>query len=396
MKKPKTREEERAEAERLLGDTYMVEQPPDKIFPSAIQYHLRGIYSPGQLAQIRKDLKTASNQEELDEAWKKWRDLAWFKVPFEQIRRAAQEADDERGDVTKAIHQHIETAPPPFKRLASLYPLIGNVGSIHVDWRSPHPSMRFLSCSWTADVRKSVFQTIEDKLPWFLRDRIMENQPGDQWLCQKKCPGSIDEDEGLLLPWLLQQEAIVEEACHLLATWQPGLFLSVIEGPCPAEALWASIQPLVWLTIVGPKRPVLDVPPGETGATVATAGRFIWVANLEVAYGCRKSDFYESFFFWKAHNRALFPRLDYSKLDGRWDVKFIKPAKPYKKAGEEFWMGNRPWAEKGQLPYILTHDLVAEIKKARQDKIQLIWNDAVIPILQRLKYKPVTDFLKGD
>jgi len=365
----------------------MIEQPPDRTFPSALQYHIRGIYSPDQLKAIRAELKAASNQEELNTVWHKWKDLAWMNTSLERIKKVAQKADDERGDVTQAIHQYIETGPPRFSQLREIYPQIGNVGNCHDDWRQPHPDMRYLAGSWTNDVVKTVFQTLNGQIIYLLRDRIMENQPTDQWLCQKKCKGSFDEDEDALVPWLLQQPGVVEEAFALAEAWWPEVFRELIEDPRAAEELRAAIQPLVWLTIVSPKRKELDIPPGEVGATEATAGRFVWVANTKMCYGCQKSDYHEVFHFWQAHNRSIFPKLSYEALDGRWDVKLIPSRKEYKKAGpgEEFWMGSRPW--KTQVPYILTHDLEKETAKAKKDKVQMIWNDAVISILRKLGYK---------
>jgi len=408
--KPKTREEQRAEAEKLMGDSYLVDQPPDRVFPSTIQYHVRGIYSPDQLSDIRKELKAAGNQAELDEVFKKWKDLVWAKVPWDEIRLAAQKIDDERGDVTKAIHKFIEKGPPPFRQLSRLYPQIGNIGSVHADWRQPHPGMKYLSCSWTNDVRKSVFQTVEGDLVWFLRDRIMENQPTDQWLCQKKCPGSLDPDEEELVPWIMQQEPILEDAFGFMEAYSGRVSLETllreerqvffVDKPwgnlSEFERLIEAVQPMVWLTLVNPKRPELEIPVGEVGATAATAGKFIWVANLEVVYGTRKSDFYEGWFRFRSHNRSLFKSLDYGKLDGRWDVKSIPSSQNYTKAPEEqFWMAMRPWSDKGQQPYILTHDLQKEEEKAKKDKIQMIWNPDTIAALKKLDFNFEQEATRG-
>ena len=313
-----TREEQRRQLERKLGDWYLVKQPPDKTFPFVVQYHIRGIWDSDKVKEVAKAFEDADHEERV-KLFKKY-GCVYLLKPREEISKALQKVDDARGDVTSALKRFVSKEPPKegFRREN-----VVNVGNCHVDFRAFEPKGEFL-IGWTNDVVKIVFQNLDDELYFPLRDRFLENQEGDQWLAQKKAP-----------------------------------------------------QPLAWYYLVDEKKPVYEAKPGSVGATIKTAGRFLFRARGKLVYGVRKSDYHEQFLF--------FDDKKYYRINGRWEYKLIQAGRQYPKAPSQFWMGDRPW--RSQEPYITTHDFDEEKKKAKREGVEIVWNDEALDVLANLGYK---------
>jgi len=310
-----TREESRQRLEDIIGDWYMIEQPEGKTDRFVMQYHLRGIYTESERTKLLKEYRSLEEKE--IPSFTKEHGLVQV-TDFDGLKSAAQKADDERGNVTAAIRKYLQApeGKPAPSRLA-------NVGNVHLDLRMTTPEGSYL-IGWTNDQPKVVLQFLDGKLKFPLRDRMLDNREKDQWVAEKKLS-----------------------------------------------------QPLAWLTIVTPRKLTYEAEPGEVGATVETAGRFLFKAGGDLVYGVSKSDYHEYFFF--------FDQKKYQDLNGRWDWKLIPSRADYRKAPEDqFWMGSRPW--KTQAPYITTHDREEEEAKAKREKIELLWNDATLPILEKLGY----------
>lgn len=373
-----TREEQRKKAEKELGDWYMVES--DKIVPTRVQYHVRGIWVGDELTACREAIR-----KDREAAWKKY-ELVTLKAPLEEIRKAVQKADDEKGDVSGVISSFLDSSPTdaPLDRVYTL-------GSIHGDWRKPHPDMSSLVSSWTLNVQKSCLQRISDgEVVFLMRDRVMENQEGDNFLSEKKCPGVIDEDEDDLLPHIVNLPGLVEESFETLVSMFPEPLYEALDRPSSdaAEIVYEAIQPILWLNLVSKKRKVVDVPakslPEGEGEVLASTSRFIWVADTKMVYGTQKSDYHEYFHFFGNINPDI-PHNSPEALSGRWNWIKVKGRPSYTKAPrDEFWLGSRP---KEQRPYLLTHDRKREEDKAAREKIKLIWNDSVIDLLRSLGYR---------
>jgi len=136
-------------------------------------------------------------------------------------------------------------------------------------------------------------------------------------------------------------------------------------------------QPLAWLRIVKPGRPVWEREPGEIGATVESAGLFVWLADLEIVYGVRKSDAHE-IFIWIKNNPNL-----HKRIGGRWMISLIPGGERYPKAPEkEQWLAIHP----RQDPYWFYHDWETEAAKAKREKVDLIGNFTALDALDRFGY----------
>jgi len=292
------------------------ELPREKQRKELEKYHVRGIIHPDMIKQVKDKINDAKDQETINKLWKK---LELFRVQnLNEVKRVLQEIDDKRGgkgeqEINDAIEKLVDFRPPELGEKI-VWEKVYNRGNSHVDLRMAHPSGKYLSSSWTCMVSKVAFQRLSDgEIVFLLRDRMLENQPGDQWLATKK-----------------------------------------------------GVQPLDWLTIVSKDDPIYWRPPGTVGATEYTAGCFIWVADFEHVPMVQKSDFHEYAIKWLSFSPD-YPHNDPKDLNGRWDWKKVEL-----KAGEQ-WLGLRPW--ESQVPYILTKDKEKEEKKAKQENIELIWNE---------------------
>lgn len=374
-----TRDELRKKAEKSLGDWYMVES--DKVLPSRIQHHVRGILIGDELSECKKLLK-----KDRDKAWGTY-DLLTLKCSIDELRNEAQKADDKKGDVTGAIASSFDEKPKDVA-LDQLYTL----GSIHGDWRKPHPSMDYLSSSWTLMVHKSCLQRVSDgKVIYLLRDHVMENEEKDTFLSQKKCPSIIDPGEDDLLPAILQQvPSLTKESFAMMMALFPESLEIVADAASNADAafyLYETIQPILWLNLVSNKRKSVDVPakslPEGEGEVLQSSSRFIWVADTRMVYGAQKSDYHEYFHFFQDINNDV-PHHPAKSLSGRWNWTLVPSRPGYTKAPkDEFWLGSRPIE---QSPYVTTHDRQKEEEKAKRDKIEMIWNEKTLDLLRDLGY----------
>jgi len=133
-------------------------------------------------------------------------------------------------------------------------------------------------------------------------------------------------------------------------------------------------QPRAWLLLVKPGKPYYEAEPGEVGATVETGGLIVFKGSGKFVFGVQKSDYHEYFLFWDERKY----------LNGRWGWSLIRLPKDFAKVEEEQWFCMRPGEQR---PYVLTHDFEEEAKKAKEEKIEMIWNeDVTIPLLKKMKY----------
>jgi len=181
---------------------------------------------------------------------------------------------------------------------------------------------------WTVMVGKSCLQFLENgRIEVLLRDRILENQPGDNIVCAKK-----------------------------------------------------AMQPLMWMKLVTEEKPIYEAPPGTVGATLETAGIFHYKDGGYYVAGCQKTDYHEYFVFFEKHKQSL----------GRWGIQLIAGREEYEKTPFGYWwMCNKPHKE--QRPYVLVHDLEKEAEKARKEKVDVIWNLDVVDTLKQIGYEPVLE-----
>jgi len=181
---------------------------------------------------------------------------------------------------------------------------------------------------WTVMVGKSCLQFLEDgRIEVLLRDRILENQAGDNIVCAKK-----------------------------------------------------AMQPLMWMRLVTEEKPVYEAPPGTVGATPETAGIFHYKDGGYYIAGCQKTDYHEYFVFFEKHKNS----------SGRWGIQLIAGREEYEKAPLGYWwMCNKPHKE--QRPYILVHDLEKEAEKAKREKVDVIWNFEAIDTLKQIDFEPVRE-----
>ena len=346
-KTPRSQQERLAELEETEGSWYLIEENGKK-HPFVIQYHVRGIWHDTK--QI-KPMFIALKNNDLALAKKHLAHYTEALHPDSKVKtkldKALQEEDIDTfyGKVFKALEAVV--IDKPLDDIAStLQPVddkrgdvsgtlkkfvdntppelnkldldhIFNIGNIHIDFRIKHPEEDYL-VGLTYDVIKIALQDLDDNIHYVLRDRFLENEEDDNWLGQRKL-----------------------------------------------------IQPTNWLQVVTSEKPEWSVPPTKTGATIETAGRYFFKANGYGYFGCAKSDFYE---FW-----LFFNQDKYKHLNGRFDFKLIPSSAKYTKVPEkQFWMGNRP--PKAQVPYITTHDREEEEVKAKKDKIEVVWNEALLSI----------------
>lgn len=346
----KISQQERLEQlEETEGSWYLVEENGKK-HPFVIQYHVRGIWhSTKQIKPMFQALK----KDDLALAKKHLADYSEELHPESKVKAKLDKALEEDnldtfyGKVFKALEAVI--IEKPLDELAKIMQPVDdkrgdvsgtlrkyvkglpihldklnldhlfNIGNIHIDFRIKHPEEDYL-VGLTHDVVKIALQDLDDNIHYLLRDRLLDNHADDNWLGQRKLT-----------------------------------------------------QPTGWLRVVTPEKPVWTVPPKKTGATIETAGRYFFKGNGYGYFGCMKSDFYE---FW-----LFFNQNKYKHLNGRFDFKLIPSSAKYTKVPEkQFWMANRP--PKAQIPYITTHDKEKEEAKAKEDKISLVWNEALLDTLE--------------
>ncbi len=376
-----THKKQRAEAERKFGDPYMVHQPPDKTFPFVYMHHERGIWTQAELVGLRAALKNARRYPDLiPDIWKRYKPVV-LTTSLESLRRDAEATSEKRGDVTAAVHKHLDEKPP--KVLPSNNKIL-NVGNVHGDWRMRSPEGEFL-IGWTLSTPSVVLQFADGKTVYPIRDRFLENKEGDKIVAYRKCPNPLcDEERYLRLVESNPHESVSqmfasEEGEIILGSQRP-LAMRLAESGAiqllaglPENLTQESVQPMVWLTIVNPKRLVYQVSAGGVGATAKTGARFIFRDAGKVAYGCQKSDFHEGFFWFNRHKN----------LSGRWGVQELAGRPEYTKLGTEgnWWMVNH--VVKDPRPYILRYSRDAKERQAKKEHLKhIIWNADVLKVLK--------------
>ena len=257
-------EEEHAAAGR---DDFMVEQDGTKRYPFVLQHHFRGLWTPEERSELKAGLQKAKGLvardrgaavQALGEVWKKFKPCV-LTSDLEKLMQAAQSAADSGGEVSTAVDKFLDGSAPKPEDLQRISGSIVNRGNVHTDLRVKSPGGDWL-IGWTMDTPGPMLQTVEGKLLRVLRSKVLENQPGDRVLCQKK-------------------------------------------GRMGAG----------WLHVVGPGKSLFRVNPGEVGATKETAGEIRFVDKGEAVFGAQKPAYHEVF---------LFPEKS-PKLSGRSEFRLV-------------------------------------------------------------------------
>jgi hypothetical protein len=336
-----SQEELRKALERRIGDWFQAEQPEGETYLAVHQVHIRGIWSRAKRGEIIRDLREMrqlgrpEQAQALEAIWKK-NDLAQILVPLQVLKRRVQPIADASGDVSGAIRSALRTDFPGVSEFDRLFlrDRIVNQANAHTELRMEAPPDRESLIGWTLDTPGAVLQYLRTgRIEPVLRNKLTDPEVPEQGLenilVQKKSP-----------------------------------------------------QPTAWLTLVGPDRPEFEAEPGMVGATERTAGLFRYITggpakNMRVVYGVQKSDYHEYFLFYG--DRQLQERIG-----GRWGFQLIQPVGELEKAPErQFWTANRP---KDPRPYLFTHDFEEEVKKAKTERLDMLWNFGAISTLEGLGY----------
>jgi len=366
----------------------MVFQPKDVTFPFILVYHERGILLEEEREEIWNRLRNA-DPEERARIFKE-HELWTAKASFEEISREAQKADDARGDVSAAVRKFLSREPE-----TELNPEeILNLGNVHIDWRFGTHSTLQLDAKpkveqilnfkrrkekidqlfgWTCDMPKVVIVTLTGKTIYPIRDRILENEPKDNILCQKKLVQP--------LVWLtlvsktgksFEVACPEDEATSLLPIFKAFEFEDeIFERTFLDKNMFylVKIDSGRYLALLKRRR-IYEAEPGKIGATKYTSARFIYKASGRYALGVQKTDYHEYFIL----------ETEVGRLKGRWGFQLIPSREEYRKAPErEFWMANHP---PEQRPYILTHEFEEAFEKAVKEDVEMIWNDALLSVLK--------------
>lgn len=334
-----SREEERERQEKITGDPYMVEQKGKAKARFVLQQHYRGFWSQDELKQLRDGIARArklAGSDEKDEAKDLLKGL-WLEYNPLILKvtlaelREAAEAADDAGEG--------EVSPAVTRRLSEAVPLLDDLEGIEgrvVNRGNVHTDLR------------------------------MESPAGD-WL----------------IGWTLDTPKL---ALQTLDGKAHDLLRSYVLDNKPDDNALAQrklVQPENWLTIVSEKKPIYRTAPGDVGSTRGTAGEYHYVDSGVVIFGVQKSDYHEYFFFPEKNKGWA----------GRWGLQLIEGSPSYTRAPSEFWMANRP--KDTQTPYIQTHDLDEEGKKAKTDKVELVWNPDTVEALKAVGYESLADVSKS-
>lgn len=327
-----THEEQRKLEQELYGDPYLVRQPMPRndepaAFPWVLMRHVRGIWSRKQreaLNKLLEELKQTRNEDLLKKINKEFEPWYFAGKDFHKYLERIFRAGEEEGDVPKVIEAELQKGIPLDFEFDRIY----SRGNAHHDLRFLSPEGRWLF-GWTSDTPSVVLQKLNGDLVFPLRDKLLEHEEGDNVVCQRK-----------------------------------------------------AAQPVSWLDVVSPERLVLEVEPGEVGATKETGGEFHFVASGVYVMGVSKTDAHEYFIFPK----KVAPWFDKPEaIAGRWVFRMIQG--DFKNLPRSVWIANKPFREKGQLPYVLTHKLAEEEEKAKRENVHMFWNgEATIASLRLLGY----------
>jgi len=264
------------------------------------------------LVQIREQKRKL---ETLEDLWK-LTDCEYLLQPVAKWKKEIQKVDDARGDVTAVLNKYLtDDYPGDDYELDRIY----NRGNAHADFRMKHPTEDHL-IGITSTSPRIVLQSLDTgELIFPLRDKLLENKMDDKIPATKKAR-----------------------------------------------------QPTAWLHLVTRERPEFEAAPGEVGATVETAGKFIFKAEGEGCIGVVKDDYVEFFLFFDP---------PYQKLSGRWGFQKLAGRPVDEKVPAEWLMLNKVYLSPEG--YLLTHPDREEVEeKAKKEGLkEMIFNPQVIRML---------------
>jgi hypothetical protein len=332
-----THEEQRLEEERRLGDPFKVihdtQDYPDG-YPAVYMRHYRGLWSPEEADAVSELLDRLIRTRSAEERQDLWREITKkfgafaLTDDFDRVAQAAQDASGKRGDVSKTIESFLtddlEEALASVQSASELRERLVNLASVHGDLRIVDPAApKRQLIGWTVMTPAVAVQFTDGNIVPVLRDKFLFYQPGDRLIVVKKAR-----------------------------------------------------QPIVWLDVVNPDKPLLWAPPAAAGATAHRWALFEWHAFLRVWFGIQRPDYHEFFF--------QFDDLaddDYTLEDGKWVARYL-PGKG-EKIGKEgaYWQFWRPEKE-GQLPYLLSHTPSQAKREWKGRHYEyVITNSQVVPIV---------------
>lgn len=314
-----THEEQRKLEQELYGDPYLVRQPPPRgerpsMFPWSLMRHIRGVWSRKQreeLARLLEDYRKSGDAELRRRINREFEPWYFVGDDFEGFLREVWIAGEEEADVAAAVERQLKKGLPegdidPDRVYAR--------GNAHLDWRFRSPEGEWLF-GWTLATPSVALQALDGSLIFPLRDKVLEHKQRDNVVAVRK-----------------------------------------------------SVQPVAWLTVVGADRPILEVEPGQVGATVNTAGEFHFLASGDYVMGVSKTDAHEYFIF----VGDLGPGVDARRLSGRWVFRMIQGS--FKDLPRSVWIASKPFTKSGLLPYVLTHSREKEEEKAKRENVKMFWN----------------------
>jgi DNA adenine methylase len=299
-----THEEQRLEEERRLGDPMKVVHDVQRFeqgYEFVYMRHYRGLWSDSERKEIASKLKKLKDADD-EEREQLWRELVktfgvyWLTIDFDELVERAQQASEERRDVSKVLSDNLSQDLPPDPVIENPEDKIVNVASVHGDLRIVNPAAPSRQLiGWTLFTPAVALQFLDGTIAPVLRDKFIYNEDGDRIVAVKKAR-----------------------------------------------------QPYVWLTVVTEKEPLLWAPPGAVGSTKATWSMFEWKANGVVWFGVQRPDYHEFWMKFEVWDDDVEPR------DGKWVVRLLEGRGP-KIGGEgQYWQFWYPEGD-GQLPYVLTH-----------------------------------------
>jgi DNA adenine methylase len=299
-----THEEQRLEEERRLGDPMKVVHDVQRFeqgYEFVYMRHYRGLWSDSERKEIASKLKKLKDADD-EEREQLWRELVktfgvyWLTIDFDELVERAQQASEERRDVSKVLSDNLSQDLPPDPVIENPEDKIVNVASVHGDLRIVNPAAPSRQLiGWTLFTPAVALQFLDGTIAPVLRDKFIYNEDGDRIVAVKKAR-----------------------------------------------------QPYVWLTVVTEKEPLLWAPPGAVGSTKATWSMFEWKANGVVWFGVQRPDYHEFWMKFEVWDDDVEPR------DGKWVIRLLEGRGP--KIGGEgpYWQFWYPEGD-GQLPYVLTH-----------------------------------------
>ena len=316
------------------GDDFMVQQHGAASYPFVLQHHFRGIWGQEERNKLKTDLKKveelmksdpAAADQLLAKTWHEHRPQILLSK-LEKISSEVQSTSDTGGDVSSVVERNLDSSVPKAIDLQKVFANIVNLGNVHTDFRVRSPGGDWL-IGWTMDTPGIVLQTLDGKLLRLMRNRVLDNQPGDRVRCQKKGRMGVG-----------------------------------------------------WLHLVTPAKSIFRTKPGEVGSTKKTAGEFRYLDRGKAVFGVQKSDYHEMFLSFEKNE----------KLSGRWELRSAD-GKDGSAEQQKYWLLDRP---KDQAPYASSHDQAEEVKKARNEHSELVWNqDALAALKGATGDGPVTKFI---